>query len=297
MPDPRLGQAEVTRLAEMRAAAALVVLLVACSSPVAEPTATPRPTAEGQPTPSQQASPTTDTSPSPDAALILVDGLTVRSEPSQTAAAIPCDFNDGMPVLLNAGAVVWILDGTPVEAEGYSWNHVVVNATYPSSSLSGEAPCHEVPTLVGWVASPRDDPWLGTVDSCRGAPTEVEELSELANEPLLALACFSQKSLTIEGWYPTIPEGIGFSCPGIEPGWLTCSLEAVQASADGIGIRVRVPPTLAMPARGGRIVVTGHFDDAAAASCVPADLQYVGQLQATFYCRTQFVLDAARSAS
>jgi hypothetical protein len=93
-----------------------------------------------------------------------------------------------------------------------------------------------------------------------------------------------------------VPEGIGFRCPGIEPSWLTCSLEVVQANADGIGIRVRVPPTLAMPTRGERILVTGHFDDAAAASCVPADLQYVSQLQATFYCRTQFVLDAVRPA-
>jgi hypothetical protein len=201
-----------------------------------------------------------------------------------------------MPVRLYAGAVVWILDGTPVEAEGYSWNHVVVNAIYPYSP-SGEAPCHEVPTLAGWVASQRDDPWLGPVDSCPDAPTEVEELSELATEPLLALACFARQSLTFEGWYPTLPEGIGFSCPGIEPTWLTCSLEAVQSVADGIGIRVRVPPTLAMPARGERIVLTGHFDDPAAADCLPADLQYVGQLQATFYCRTQFVLDAARPAS
>ena len=280
----------------MRPAVALVVLLVACSSPVAEPTATPRPTAAGHPTTSQQAVPPIDTSPSPDAALILVDGLTVRSEPSQSAPSISCDFNDGLPVRLDAGAVVWIFGGTPVEAEGYSWNHVVVNAIYPSDSPSGEAPCHEVPTLLGWVASPRDDPWLGPIGSCPGEPVDVEGLSELATEPLLSLACFSRQPLTVEGWYPMVPEGIGFRCPGIEPSWLTCSLEVVQANADGIGIRVRVPPTLAMPTRGERILVTGHFDDAAAASCVPADLQYVSQLQATFYCRTQFVLDAVRPA-
>jgi hypothetical protein len=194
--------------------------------------------------------------------------------------------------------VVWLLDEALVEAEGYSWRYVVVNATYPIDLAPGEAPCHEVPTLVGWVATGMtDDPWLGP-SPCPDVPTEIDGLSEAAGEPLLALACFSRDSLTVEGFYPTIPEGIGFSCPGIEPGWLTCGLEALTSTtADRVGTRVRVPPTLAMPPRGQRIVVTGHFDDPAAETCLPADPAYVGELQAIFYCRTQFVIDAARPAS
>ena len=43
-----------------------------------------------------------------------------------------------------------------------------------------------------------------------------------------------------------------------------------------------------------QIAVTGHFDDVAAQQCVPADAQYIGQIQATFYCRAQFVISSAQ---
>ena len=257
-------------------------------TPRTSPTTTPTSTAETKSSPVSERA---------HAALVLVDGVTVRSGPGQSAAAVPCDANAGEPIRLSSDAVVWLLDEALVEAEGYSWRYVVVNATYPIASAPGEAPCHEVPTLVGWVATgPTDDPWLGP-SPCPEVPTELDELRALAGEPLLALACFSRDSIAVEGFYSTLPEGIGFSCPGIEPDWLTCSLETLTSTADGPGIRVRVPPTLAMPPRGQRIVVTGHFDDPAAQTCLPADSAYVGELQAIFYCRTQFVIDAARPAS
>lgn len=263
------------------------------SASLASPSSSVGPTIPPSPTP--QASPQALT---PVAAEILVDGLTLRGGPGKSAPAIACDRNDGKPVQLDADSVVGLLDEImtfgyqmPVEADGYSWHPVVANATYPDGSPSGAGPCHEVPTLVGWVAGgTTHGPWLRPIVPCPDIPTDVEGLSRMSSEPLLALGCFSQQPMTVEGSYPAPAAGIGFSCPGIEPAWLTCSLETIG------GVRVRVPPTLTMPSPGGSIVVTGHFDDPAAADCVPADLKYVPQVSATFYCRTQFVLDAARPA-
>lgn len=219
------------------------------------------------------------------AAEVLANDLNVRSDAGVAAAPVPCDRMSGAPVRLEAGDVVWMLADEPVVADGYTWYHAVVHAMQS---------CTEVPTLPGWIAGgPRDDPWLRPLDTCPAAPTSLGEMAALADQPLLALSCFSRFELTIKGFYPAPPEGgIGLTCPGISPSWLTCGISMLRS--DTSALIIRVPPTLTMPAAEQQITVTGHFDDVAAQQCIPADANYVGPVQATFYCRTQFVITSAQ---
>jgi len=215
---------------------------------------------------------------------LLVNDLTVRSAPGVGASPVPCDRMDGAPVRLATSDVVWMLDDEPVIADGYSWYHTVVQASQG---------CSEVPILPGWVAAgPTGEPWLRALDACPATPTSLADVAALADQPLLALACFSQFELTIEGFYRAPPDGgIGFTCPGISPSWLTCGISMLRS--DTSTLTIRVPPTVAMPAAEQQMTVTGHFDDAAAQECLPADPNHIAQVQATFYCRVQFAISSA----
>jgi hypothetical protein len=156
----------------------------------------------------------------------------------------------------------------------------------------------------GWVAGGSRDGelWIAATTLDCPAPTldAIAGMRELAR-----LACYGGQTLTLEG-----NDGGCFQADpvSVSPGWLThsgCALNPdgyVEGVVPGTGgLVVRQGPGIVWegynPGVTGRVIVTGHFDDPAAASCVAVeDVNPPIPELLVLTCRAQFVAVEMRAA-
>lgn len=286
---------------------------------IAEASATPQPTASASPSasippasPSPQPSPSATAEPSPTlqpgnlavdgVARVMVDELTLRAEPGldgERLGSLAADYTG------------FIADG-PVVADGYSWYQLSAFGLPPSTGCVGPiktAP-FSCPQWFGWAAAGDLDgtPWLeGASLVCPESPMNMETLA-VARGPYERLACNPDGSLTVRGWWPDLPEGLGGACPGLDhpSGWLYCQninydwllIDDTQHDG-GVGLKVNFDPDgdVTMPERGQWIEIVGHFDDPAAQGCDEAaamadDTDDPDQI--VLACRAELVVESAR---
>lgn len=192
----------------------------------------------------------------------------------------------GADVRLDEGDAVLELPDTPVFEGNYLWKRVVAPADDGVPSV-GTA-CDDVPFVVGWIATGPGDT-LGGAVHCPPIPTDLSELAAASSDLLFRLACLADREVTMHAAVVPPPEGgIGFSCPGIEPGWLTCGIDQVT---DGVEqVPVRVPPG-AQVSHGTDVEIVLRVDDPAAQDCVPpAGDRYPWPETVRVFCRVQLSL-------
>jgi hypothetical protein len=217
-------------------------------------------------------------------ASVLVNGLAVRSEPGTTAPRVTCAPDTD--VRLDAGDIVLVLADPPGIDEVSAWHRVVAPADDGLPQIG--TPCDDVPFVVGWIATGLGDPWVSADVECPGLPTEIGDLAAADAEPLRLLACFGSQRIAVRGSLLPPPDGgIGFSCPGIEPQWLTCGIDAVT---DGISsLAVRIPPGSSFPVD-TEVQLVIELNHPAAQSCVSlAEDRYAPEAVVAF-CRAQLVV-------
>jgi hypothetical protein len=158
---------------------------------------------------------------------------------------------------LSAPMLLWVLDG-PVGADGYEWYRVIrFEEFYTDIGLSGPD--------VGWVAAGGKDgdawiaPWTGT---CPAATAD--ELLERSR--LVALACFGNRELTLEGTFR--------DCAGHGPGHLPSWLGEASCLLVPFGYQAQLPAGFvfhqgapAQVSQDEAVRVTGHYNDPAALTC------------------------------
>lgn len=277
----------------------MVVLVAGCSSSVASlapgpstssspgaasstPTPTPRPSASPMPTPTAS-SVTVGT-----VAVTLVDGLGVRSKPS--------DDSYMYQPLLPLGTQLYVLDG-PVPVSGSLW--------YEVAALASRAHPR------GWVASAGRDgePWLGAGDfACPPLPGDLRSLAALPSG--VGLACFPRVPITVTArlvncncdidgpWYTPGWFLLGGGSPTllVEPGvtrppddtreWFHLNLDPTGQHPDVLPIGRYLGDT--SWSKPGLVEATGIFDHPAAASCTVTGMD--GGPVSTQRCRLEFAV-------
>ena len=279
---------------------ALGVVLSACAgNPSPSPSVAPTPT----PVASPSVAPSPSTEPSPSASdagsgaipvnglgLVTTSDLRVRSKPEVS------DDSKLLTPLLDNGRQVYVVAG-PVAGSGYDWYQVQpINAANESEELP-----------FGWVAAADKDgtPWLvAAAPECEAAPDTTTQFAAL--RPVIGLACYGDEELSFAarlvqpeatcgvdiGW--TIdPDWLAGTCP--QPKYLLAQTDndeslnvAIDPDIDTTGLHPGVET-----ADWQNVIVTGHFDDAAAQACkgvsngepVPLDPDQIVML-----CRTAFVV-------
>jgi hypothetical protein len=302
-------------IAALAVGAALGSGLVPLPFLIAEASASPTPSATASVTapesPSDEASPTPSVEPSPTpsgnlavdgVASVLVNELTLRAEPGLEGERLGS---------LASGYAGFIVDG-PVTTDGYAWYQLSALGLPPNSGCAGplETDPLSCPVWFGWVAAADLDgtPWLeATSLVCPESPMNMETLA-LARGPYERLACNPDGSVTVRGWWPELPEGLGGACPGLDhpSGWLYCQninydslLVDDTQDQGGLGLKINLDPDggVTMPQRGQWIEIDGHFDDPAAQGCDEAaamadDTDDPDQI--VLACRAELVVESAR---
>lgn len=234
-------------------------------------------------------------------AQVVAESVNVRNEPGLDAPKVGIGIPDSLPLpaLLGTKAGsehVYILEG-PVEADGFEWFRVAP-IEYEGFETVG-------PLFIGWMASGDGvDPWLVPENPCPTRPLTLEDLTYTSTTTDWAtrLGCFRGQELTLSGWYPELPPGIGFEAPGpcaTEPAFFFCGyaiydIRPIEMSfedernANRLDFVVNPDSGLVLPPRGQWIEITGHWDDPASALC-PTDTDL-----GTLSCRIQFVISGAR---
>ena len=220
-------------------------------------------------------------------ASVTVNGLTVRSEAAATASPVECPGAEESVVRLEEGTVVLVLDDAPVNDGAYIWHHVVAPADDGAPAIGSR--CDDIPLVAGWVASSRGpDEWLVQTIACPPEPSDLGMLADVATEPLRGLACFGPDEIRVTAELAPPPDGgIGFSCPGVDPAWLTCGIDRLVDGSTTVAVRL---PEGVTEETGVPAVFALHFDDPAAAAC--RSLADVDDDPAVIelFCRTQLVL-------
>ena len=262
---------------------------IAIASESATPSSAPSPTPEATPTPTPVPTPIVAVPdgllPPGAKAMVTVDGLRVRKEPS-TSAPVVATLSQGDTVTIFHN----IITPVPVSIEGVSWY-----------AIEG-AP----KTLKGWVAAGDvTTPFLAlaertTCEDLRPGPVTLERL--IATDSWHRLACLGNTPVTVTGVYVIACQGGAADPSTYGPGWLIdwCpgqlltpqdgaknfpganALDTVTAPALGDG---QPPGTIAR--------VTGHFDDPASSTCFmhfgSASSNAASGAEALL-CREQFVV-------
>ena len=210
----------------------------------------------------------------------------MRSEPGVAAPLVTCA--PGADVRLDAGTIVHVLSDPPAVDESSTWHRVVAPADDGQPQIG--TLCDDVPFVVGWIATGFGEPFVSRDVECPALPTDVDQLAAVAAEPQLILACFDSRPISVRASVVPPPEsGIGFSCPGVEPAWLTCGIDRITDGTSNV--TVRIPPDMSLPVDGDAAIVV-HVDDAAAESCASlVGGRYSPEAIATF-CATQLVVVA-----
>ena len=279
------------------------VLVAGCAAPAAEQSQTPSSTspaagsasptpATASPTPSPTSEPTAAPTPSlafgaPEGFLppnsiveVVVDQLLLRDEPGL-----------GAPVEGTAlkgerfSAAGWF---GPVRRDGLDWYRL------------GPA---TVGDLDAWAAAGSGaDRYLELAPSdCPTAEPDLATVISMAND-WDRLACFADRSLTLEGTYGC--GGCGGTTVGdFEPRWLAFPMNFnllwsdFEARSGYLELRVAPDSGLELPANGSIVRVTGHFNDPASTTCSMSTFDgeqamLVDSRTAELFCRERFVLDA-----
>lgn len=245
---------------------------------------------------------------------VLVEGLSLRAEPSRGAEAFG---------VLAFGELGFVLSG-PVEADGYSWYHLASVRPPTDEGCDGEAakPLHCYP-WTGWAASgtPDGDAWLGRLDPHCPEARDTETYRALL--PATRLACAGDDPWTLGAYLAPMTQGRGcYPVYITEPAWLDgpCNFLFPQPEESEFDasteIAVHVHPTLGScgladgpcpftDLKGSWVEIVGHLDDAAAGACAavltgtfeeapypPPDPDLV-----IFQCRQRFVATEVRAAS
>jgi hypothetical protein len=305
-------------------AAALAVVLGACSSPpAASPTAGllsappsgeaslgPSPSTEASPSVAPSAAPATpaigtlDVYPPGAAVEVAVKELNLRTKPSTSAKRV---------ALLNRGDVLVISPNDnisfgfgPVSKNGYTWYPVMVtglkNGTLPALPASPADFSGAHPPVSGWVAANDGrTPFLSPLAPRCPAVVDLENVQGmLAAE---RIACFGGP-ITLTGTYGC--PGCGGAIVGtFKPLWLATPVEFEFLSVNPairIGpLAVRFPPDgPARPAAGTRVRVVVHVDDSRSTKCTMIDGEgatatTVDRRTAVFYCRERLVVEQVQT--
>jgi hypothetical protein len=272
---------------------------------------------DASPTPQPQSSPTLSAEPSmrtatpvPSAApavgsvvRITATGLSLREEP----------LLDGIRIggLAGGGTQAYVVAG-PVVEDGYDWYQLAGLGIPPNSgcAVPPVEALDECPSWFGWVAGREvgAESWLEPASlDCPPSPLNLGDFAAGRGD-VGRLACYQEGAVTVRGWWPELPDGIGFEgvCAGYEhpSGWLYCQnlnfveiLDSEQGLDSGIGLHVSLDPSsdVMMPTRGTWVEIVGHFDDPAADGCPEAatlsgDDQDPGQI--VLACRAELVVDS-----
>lgn len=211
-------------------------------------------------------------------AVVLADDLEVRTAPGTGAESAVRDAR------LARDDRLFIVDG-PAEEDGRDW-YLVTPLARPG----------ETDRAIGWVPA-TDEEGSATLESAAAAcPADATLASVLALHPYERIVCFGDGPIQLRG--PVVLCGIADGPLIFEPEWLS-GLSGCGIALDDSGERaliVRSPPGQPGFDPAGAKVVTGHFSDAAAATCSvrSADPAYPAPepALAVLDCRTQFVLDS-----
>ena len=275
---------------------ALATVLAACGGGQPSPTTTNTVSAQpsgASPAPGASVAEAPTASPATAAGLpvggfaeVVVDGLQLRAAPGTESAVV-----EGVEIAL--GEAAYIAE-RPVAAGDYAWYHV------------------QLVDAFGWVAGGLgEEAYLRPMDAaCPAAFTTVAELEGL--HPAVPLVCFGATPLTVSGFVPQV-SGLGGDCACVAaPEWLADPfgfqlLESQEVDAwrgEPYGLKVRIDPAsgLSLPAPGQWVRVTGHYEDAAAATCTleRAEGAPGGEydpVHVVLSCREQFVLNAVEPIS
>jgi hypothetical protein len=329
LQDEAIGRRGPGRMWLMLAAAALIASLAVGAALgsglvklpflIAEATATPQPspsaTATIEGTPSAEPTATPVPSPTPPATnaptvggvvQIVVTDLSLRDAPALDAERQGGLHGDGTPAYVVAG---------PVLADGYEWYQLAGLGIPPNSGCVTPPPeaLDECPNWLGWVAGREEGGayWIEPTSLvCPESPMNMETLA-VARGSVERLACHGDRPITVRGWWPELPDGLGGACAGADhpSGWLYCQninhgslLVDETEPFGGLGLTVNLDPDagVTMPERGQWIEIDGHFDDPAAQGCDEAaasggDTDDPDRIVLT--CRTHLVVDSARPVS
>jgi hypothetical protein len=212
---------------------------------------------------------------------VVTTDLVVRTAPGIGADSRILDGR------LEAPQLLYVADG-PVSADGFDWYLV-----QPFSYDYLPAP----PVPAGWVAAGSRDgePWIAArAIGC--PPADLDSIVRL--NAISRLACFGNQEISLEGIH-----GDCFlnDTSTAEPAWLLsrgCALlysgydQGVTPSPGALLMRIEELTSATTSLAGTWVYVTGHFDDPAAADCLPpaapGDAPLPPEL-AALRCRTEFV--------
>lgn len=259
---------------------------VPSDTPAASASASPSPTA--LPTPSASSEPSATPAPTlafeaPDGILppdstvvVVVDELQLRAGPGLAEDVT------GVAVAGDQFSVPWWGFG-PVVSDGLDWYRV-----RPAT----------VGDLDAWAAaaSGTDHYFEVVAPSCPSGEPDLETLLNMGGA-WNRLACFGDRSITLEGSYGC--GGCGGMAHGVyAPMWLaypiTGHLLHLPDQAGVLEMRVAPDSGVEIPAEASIVRVTGHFSDPASTSCriATGDPFAVDARVAELYCREQFVVDS-----
>jgi hypothetical protein len=134
-------------------------------------------------------------------------------------------------------------------------------STTPSAAIPPTAPATATPAPT-FAACP-------SLDTAMSVATYFEALGPEPEEG--ASRCFNGQDVTLLGWADAMP-GIGFTPPGIAPGWLwgpTGALWDGDCDQECASLWIHIDPTsgLEWDADGRWVLVTGHTGDPLAETC------------------------------
>jgi hypothetical protein len=209
---------------------------------------------------------------------------------SWTRSALAADaFGGGLPNLLAAGqsAVVGLgwTDSTPAGIGRDLWRSPD-GTTWSLASAPLVPPAPQVPG-----------------GACAPAPTTVQQLVDIGF--VKAAACYSNQSLTLQGYSSNCGGCGGLAQALLTPDWMGAaysygawylSVEKTQPGGPGTRIGVNLLPAahLSPPGEGVPVTVTGHFNDPASQDCRIVPVHLGGELppasDAIGMCQRSFVV-------
>lgn len=256
-------------------------------------------TASRSPSPSPTSTPTpsvADALGPDDVSVVVTTDLVVRSEPAIS------DTSMIYPDTLDAPMLLYVVDG-PVAASGYDW--YLVKPFHADSDYLPRGDELVIGPLIGWVAAAGRDGEAWIEPASMDCPTpELDPVRRLS--PIGRLACFGGQELELAGEFSgcfvadpatTSPEWLNHTgCLLVPPGY-----RAGEVVPDPGGLTMRIDGEVGMPygSLGAPIVVTGHFDDRAAATCSHIPGASVADPRppelVVLQCRTEFVVTGVSS--
>lgn len=305
-------------------AAALVVLLGACSSP--SPTLgpstpgplSPAPTLETPvPSPSIEPSPSAPLpslpTPAPTAASfevfapgaavqVAVKELSLRRFPTTSSKRLAV-LDRGEILIVSPGGGVFAGWG-PVAADGYKWYPVIRPQVYSTDHglpALPQLPFTEGPFVSGWVAAgARSKPYLVPLPPRCPGTVDLANVSGMLDAE--RLACFEPRPFALQGTYGC--SGCGGTTIGtFKPDWLANPFEANFLTVDvstGLGpVSLHFRPAGPEPPVAGSIIrAMVHIDDARSSRCEMTGIGSEGASvvidarTAVLWCRERLVVDS-----